>query len=114
MFSIFHGLFSLFAYGMDTHNKSVQDNENRRRAKEIGVTTYHGSRGNEYLVENNKWVSTKLNDKGEKVIADMKTGQIYKNITQERKKEKEKEYIMQGKTVRPKMYNECKNDYYGK
>lgn len=114
MFSIFHALFTVFAYGVDSYNKTSQDEENRERAKQSGSKTYHGSRGNEYLVENNKWVSTKLNSQGEEVIADMKTGQVYYNLTKERKKEKEKEYVTRGKTVRPKMYNECNRAYYGK
>ncbi len=113
MFGIFHALFSLFAIGANNKSKSREDNINREEAKKRGDLTYYGSRGNEYLVENNKWVCTLKNARGEDVIVDMKTGAEYYNLTQMRKKEHEKRYIDKGKTVRLALYNE-KGQTYGK
>ena len=114
MFSIFHGLFTLFALGVDSYNKTAQTQENKHQAKISGSKTYYGSRGNEYLVENDRQVYTKYNEVGEEVIADIKTGVVYHNITKEKKENKEKEYLARGKTVRFKMYNEHNQHYYGK
>lgn len=109
MFSIFHGLFTLLAIGINKANIKSDNNSNRERAKINGNLTYYGSRGNEYLVENNKWVSTKRNKQGETVIADMKTGQIYYNVSAKEKELKEKELKKQGKTVRTRMSYEIKS-----
>lgn len=113
MFGVFWGLFTLFAWGTDNVNKNATTSENRSRAKADGQLTYYGARGNEYLVENNKWVSTKIVN-GQEVIADMKTGQIYYNLTEMRKKRKEEEYLKEGKTVRFKIEDEKHQYYYGK
>lgn len=113
MFSIFHGLFTLFAIGVDNTNKSIQDDTNKQQAIQNGQLTYQGSRGNEYLVENDRWVSTKRVN-GHDVIADMKTGQIYYDITEIKKKNIIDECIKKGKTVRSKMPHERLSNYYGK
>ena len=114
MFSIFHGLFTMFALGMDKYDRTSQDMKNKIMAKENGLLTYRGSRGNEYLVENDRWVSTKRNNKGEDVIVDMKTGKIYYNLTKMKKRKKGERLLKEGKTVRFKMYNEDNRPYYGK
>ena len=114
MFSIIHGLFSLFAIGVDNWSKTSTNITNKQRAIQNGSKTYYGARGNEYLVDNDRWVYTKINNKGEDIIVDMKNGRQYYNLTQERKKIKEEEYRKKGKTVRFKMENECNHFYYGK
>ena len=93
---------------------TTENNENRARAKKNGDKTYRGARGNTYLTENNRWVCTKMNSKGEDVIVDMKTGREYYNLTKEKKRKAEEEYKKQGKTVRFKVENECRQHYYGK
>lgn len=114
MFSIFHGLFGLVAIISDNCSKNIQDSKSRKEAIKDGMLTYHKSRGNEYLVENNKWVSTKRNHDGEDVIADMHTGEIYYNLTEIKKENKSKECSKRGKTVRPCVDNEQRQTYYGK
>lgn len=114
MFGIFHGLFTLFAMGVDNVSKTTTNMTNKQLAIQSGSKTYYGARGNEYLVENDRWVFTKINDVGETVIVDMKNGRQYYNLTQERKKKEEEECRQQGKTVRFKMENECNHFYYGK
>ena len=114
MFSIFHGLFTLFAIGADNAITANENAQRKARAIKNGDLTYYGAKGNEYLVENDKWVWTKKNSKGEDVIADMKTGQVYYNLTEIRKKKREEELKKEGKTVRFKMYNEQDQHYYGK
>lgn len=114
MFSIIHGLFSLFAIGVDNWSKTSTNITNKQRAIQNGSKTYYGARGNEYLVDNDRWVYTKINDQGEEVIVDMKNGRLYYNLTQEKKRKEEERCIQQGKTVRPHMENECRHFYYGK
>lgn len=114
MFSIFHGLFTVAAIEIDRHNRNVQTRDNKRRAKKMGALTYYGARGNEYLVENDRWVSTKKNYKGEDVIADMKTGRVYYNLTEIKKKKERKERLLKGKTVRSTVPGEHINNRYGK
>ena len=116
MFSIFHGLFTLFALGIDKVNRTIQENENIEEAKKHNQLTYHGARGNEYLLSNNRWVSTKIDlHTGDKVIADMKTGQIYHNYSQEERKNTIKTLRQKGKTIRYKNSDGFKDStYYGK
>ena len=114
MFSIFHGLFTLTALGVNRHNKTTQDEKNRMRARANGDLTYYGSRGNEYLVENNKWVWTKKASNGHDVIADMKTGQIYYDLTEMKKHKIVEERKNKGKTVRSAVSGERFGTYYGK
>ena len=103
MFSIFHGLFTLFAIGADNVITSNQNVENKARAKANGNLTYYGAKGNEYLVENDRWVSTKTDlSTGHTVIADMKTSKIYYDLTAQKEKEEVKKIKEQGKTVRLK------------
>lgn len=114
MFSIIHGLFSLFAIGVDNWSKTSTNITNKQRAIQNGSKTYYGARGNEYLVDNDRWVYTKINDQGEEVIVDMKNGRLYYNLTQEKKRKEEEKCKQQGKTVRPHMEDECRKHYYGK
>ena len=114
MFGIIHGLFTFLALGVDGHNKKVETLNNKHRAIQNNQLTYNGARGNEYLVSNDKWVSTKINRQGETIIADMKSGEVYYNITQNKKDQKNQECLKQGKTVRFKMLNEQNQTYYGK
>ena len=114
MFSILHGLFALIAYSVDGYDKASQNIKNKEMAKKDGQLTYRGARGNEYLVKNNRQVYTKINNNGEKVIVDMKTGQQYHNLSQEKKREECIKCLRQGKTVRWKIDNEVNQTYYGK
>lgn len=114
MIGFLYSLFELTAVGVDNINKSIEKNKNRTRAIENGDLTYYGARGNEYLVDNDKWVHRKTNSSGEKVIADMKTGQVYRNLTQEKIERKNNEQIIKGKTVRQKIEEERTKTYYGK
>lgn len=114
MFSLFHGLFTFFALGINKYDKTKQRLKNKEMAIQNNELTYYGSRGNEYLVENDKWVWVTKNNKGEDIIVDMKTDQEYYNLTQIKKSKHTKKYIDKGKTVRPKMYNEMSQIYYGR
>lgn len=114
MFGILYGLFSLFALGVDHHNKTSQDEKNKQLAKQSGSLTYYGSRGNEYLVENDRWVSTKRLPTGEDVIADMKTGEVYYNLTRIKKEKAKEKQLAKGKTVRSAVKGENFGTYYGK
>lgn len=115
MFGFLWGLFTLGAVGVDKYNRVSQDEENRERARKNGDLTYYGSRGNEYLTENGRWVWTKIDhNTGNEVIADMKTGQIYYNLTEMRKKEHINRMANREKTVRFSVSGERIPTYYGK
>lgn len=114
MFSVFHGLFTLFAIGANHISKNIQDERNKNQSRKNSGLTYFGSHGNEYLIENDKWVSTKTDLKtGHEVIADMKNGKVYYDLTDIKRKNEECKQINQGKTVRYKMSHE-KNKLCGK
>lgn len=114
MFSIFHGLFTIFAVSVDKHNRNVTTEENKRNAIANGNLTYRGARGNEYLVENDRWVWTKRTRTGQDVIADMKTGEIYYNLSDIKRREIIKEQTQKGKTIRYKLQGDQFSTYYGK
>lgn len=85
MFSIFHGLFTLFAIGVNNINKNIQDEENRTEAKKSGLLTYSGSRGGTYLVENGRQVCHSWIGDHE-VLRDMWNGKAYVDLTAEKEK----------------------------
>lgn len=114
MFSIFHGLFTLFALTTDNINKIIYNAKSKEKAQKNKKLFYLGYKGNKYLVDNDRWVYVKRNAKGEDVITDVKTGNSIYNLTDIKKKNEEAEYLKNGKTVRTKMLNERNQTYYGK
>ena len=95
MFSIFHGLFSLFAIFKNNFDKQTQDDANKLFAKQHNDLTYYSSKGSR-LVNNNRLVTTTYDwNTGHKVIKDLYNGKIYYDLTLEsirkqRKENKEK------------------------
>ena len=113
MFGLIFIFTSLFVAGLSYIMREAENKTLRIKAREKGNITYFDSNGKQRLVSNNKWVSESYNDNHEKVISDMLTGEIYHNLTRDKKRKVEKTYINKGKTIRPKMLNE-KNKLYGK
>ncbi len=113
MIGLLYSLFGLAAVGIDSINQSIDNYKNKTRAIQNGDLTYYGARGNEYLVENDKWVHRKINDSGEEVIVDMKTGQVYYNLTKRKIEKLKEEQVKQGRTVRMCAHNEKRGYTYG-
>lgn len=94
MFSIFHGLFTLFAMEKNRISKSLEDDNNRVAAKQKGELTYFGSRGGEYLVENGRQVCH-VTRFGHDLLVDMyDNSKVYHDYTEEKEK-KYKERALQ-------------------
>lgn len=113
MFGLIFVFTSLFVAGISYLMRETENKDLRKKARERGNITYYDSNCKQRLVSNNRWVGESYNDNNEKVISDMLTGEIYHNLTNEKKRRIEKSYFNSGKTIRPKMLNE-KNKLYGK
>lgn len=104
MFAIFYTLFSASMASVEKIRKKQIYENNRDKAFQNKELTYYGDNG-ERLVSNDRSVYRKTVN-GEKVLADLYTGEIYKNFTKEENAVKEQKYINKGKTVIPIDYDE--------
>lgn len=94
MFSIFHGLFSLFAIIVNDINKQTQEEENKSFAKKHNNLIYKSSKGNR-LITNDRLVYTTYNKSGHRVISDLYNDKEYYDITSEKikkRRQKSKEW----------------------
>ena len=104
MFGIFYLLFDRTMYGISKIRQDVENMNARDKAKKQGNITYYGENG-ERLVETDKSVYRKYQN-GDLVLADLYTGQVYKNYTEEKRIEKETEASDMGYTVINVSYDE--------
>lgn len=103
MFSIFHGLFSLFAIIANDINKQRQDNINKTYAQQHNNLTYYSTKGDR-LVSNGRLVYTTYNDKGHKVLKDLYNGRVYCDLTANKTQEQRKENKEQAKRLGHDIY----------
>lgn len=104
MFGLFY-MFTSAIFGTAAKiQKDARNSEARERARENGDLTYYGHNG-ERLVSNDKAVYRKYVN-GDKVLADLYTGQIYKNFSEEKRRESENKASCKGKTVIDVHYEE--------
>lgn len=97
MFAIFYLLFNQVTFGIAKIKENIDNENSRDRAIKNGDLTYYGTNG-ERLVSNNKNVYRKKNN-GDDVLVDLYTGEIYKNYSEEVRKNKECKAKKQGETV---------------
>ena len=106
MFGIFYMLFNGTMSRVAKAKQNIENENNRERARLNGDFTYFGENG-ERLVSNNKSVYRKSVD-GDDVLADLYTGEVYKNFSEEKRKKKEIEELNKGNTVIMVQYDEMK------
>lgn len=100
MFSIFYGLLHGTMSIINGIDANYQTSINRENAKKAGLLTYSGARGNTYLVENGRQVIQTFNPYTKhEVIKDFKTGKIYYDLTEIKRKRKKEIMINQDKTT---------------
>ena len=90
MFSIFHGLFTVFAAVANKIGNNVSDNNARDAAVKDGNLTYYSKDGVR-LVSNNRLVCTKYIG-NHKCIVDLYTGKVYHDISEARNNKYVEEY----------------------
>lgn len=116
VFGWLYGLFCFSAKGIGKAQRAIWDEQNRERAKQNGQDTYYGKNG-EHLVSNGRSVWRKRDRNGDDVLADLYTGEVYKNYSQEKREAKVKEALENGETVLdadPKEYRKSSNHKYHK
>ena len=104
MFGIFYLLFNGTMSTIAKAKRSYDYCKARDEAHKKGRLTYNGFNGKR-LVSNDKSVYITTRN-GDKVLADLYTGEVYKNYTEEERKEKEMLAESRGETVILVGYNE--------
>lgn len=98
MFGWLYGLFCFSAKGIGKAQRAIWDEQNRERAKQNGQDTYYGKNG-ERLVSNGRSVWRKRDRNGDDVLADLYTGEVYRNYSQEKREAAVREAKANGETV---------------
>ena len=104
MFGLFYLITNTLFSGAAKVKQKIDYAEARERARNNNEETYYGDNG-ERLVSTDREVYRKYVN-GDKVLADLYTGQIYRNFSKEKRHAKEKEAEKNGKTVIDITYNE--------
>lgn len=107
MFGIFYLLFNGTMSGIAKTKQKIENKNAKERAKLNGNLTYYGENG-ERLVSNDRSVYRKTIN-GDDVLADLYTGEVYKNFSEEKRRKKEKMALEKGCTVIPIHYDELQD-----
>ena len=98
MFGILYTLFGLGVNGVNKIKESVDDSNNREKAKRNGELTYYGKNG-QHLVSNGRLIHRGHNHSGDEVVKDMYNGKIYVNLSEEERKKIIDKALQEGRTV---------------
>lgn len=111
MFGILYTLFGLGVSGGNKIKKGIESDRNKERAIKSGDLTYYGRKG-EHLVSNDKLIHHGYNSRGDEVIQDMRSGKVYHNITDKKRREIIDKAKNEGKTVIDKGSHDYSNPFY--
>ena len=119
MFGLLYMLFGLGAHGVDKVTRNYEDAKARSIAKQKGDLIYSW-RNQTRLTENGRQVGKKTLPNGHEVLADLYSGKVYYDYTQEKNEKKTNEALANGKTViyydvhDPQYKHFKKSDWYRK
>ena len=112
MFGLIYSFFCAIGAGASRIGSEVIAERERQDAKRHNYITYLDANNKERLVSNGHRAQyTKVH--GDKVVKDLKTGKIVRNLSQERRDERREEARQQGKTVILKTTSEIRDMIYG-